>query len=543
MSDETKKSPYEVVIGLEVHAHLWTRTKMFCACPRPRQSNIEPNTLTCPVCLGMPGVLPVINEEALRAALEVALALNCTIPPVTHFDRKNYYYPDLPKNYQISQNYNPLGRDGWMDVEFGQAQVAWETGKQQSDSVVRLVDWQTKRVGIDNVHLEEDAGKSVHPKTAAGRKSGIDLNRAGTPLLEVVTKPDMRSVEELRAFVQDLRKMLRDLGTSECRMEEGQLRFEVSVSLRPAGQKELGTRVEVKNLNSVRSVLAAARYEAERQGALLDAGEPVARETRLWDELELVTRTMRSKELAHNYRYFPEPDLVPVEVTEEMLAAARAKLRDLPLARRKRFKEMLVRGGAPASPAKPWTPDSEATAEDRATLLAAEERDVGDYCEATVEAGADANAAFNWVMVELLRELNDRGISLQDGGAEAEAVLARLASPEFAQHTARLLEVLAAGVVNRASARKVFAEMMDGGRVDPDIIIREKGLEQIRDTGELEQAVARVIAENPKPVADYRAGKKQAFAFLVGQVMRVTKGKANPQLASQLLEQALAQEK
>ncbi|MCK4298496.1 MAG: Asp-tRNA(Asn)/Glu-tRNA(Gln) amidotransferase subunit GatB, partial [Planctomycetes bacterium] len=284
MSDE-EKSKYEVVIGLEVHAHLATRSKMFCSCPLTYGG--EPNTATCPVCAGMPGVLPVINQEAIRHALKTALALNCTIPSVTHFDRKNYYYPDLPKNYQISQNYNPLGRDGWMEIE---------------------VDGESKRIGIDNVHLEEDAGKSVHPETATGGTSGIDLNRAGTPLLEIVSKPDMRSVEDLEAFIQDLRELLCDLDVSECKMEEGQLRFEVSLSLRPQGQEELGTRVEVKNLNSVRSALATARYEVERQSDLLDAREPVAMETRLWDEERSVTRRMRTKEEAQDYRYFPEPD-------------------------------------------------------------------------------------------------------------------------------------------------------------------------------------------------------------------------------------------
>jgi aspartyl-tRNA(Asn)/glutamyl-tRNA(Gln) amidotransferase subunit B len=505
MSEETKKSPYEVVIGLEVHAHLWTRTKMFCGCPRPRRSNIEPNTLTCPVCLGMPGVLPVINEEAVRKALKVALALHCTIPPVTQFDRKNYYYPDLPKNYQISQNYNPLGRDGWREVA-----VASET----------------KRIGIDNVHLEEDAGKSVHPETASGGTSGIDLNRAGTPLLEVVTKPDMRSIEELEAFVQGLRQLLLYTRVSECRMEEGQLRFEVSVSLRPVGQEELGTRVEVKNLNSVRSVLAAARYEVSRQGDLLDAGDAVARETRLWDDAAGVTRTMRSKELAHDYRYFPEPDLVPVVISPALLEELRRELPELPLARRRRF---VSQYGLPAY--------------DAGVLTA--EQEVADYFEAMVTAGADAKAASNWVMVELLRELKQRGIDLRDldrgdPGTKRQEFLGYLKGSNVAPGTAKLLRLLGAGVVNRAGARKVFAEMMEGGRVDPDIIIRAKGLEQIRESGELEQAVARVIAENPKPVADYRAGRKQAFAYLVGQLMRVTKGKANPQLASQLLEQALA---
>ena len=520
---------YDVVIGLEVHAHLATRTKMFCACPRASRSNIEPNTLTCPVCLGMPGVLPVINEEAVRKALKVALALHCTIPPVTHFDRKNYYYPDLPKNYQISQNYNPLGRDGWMEIEFGRAQVDWEAGKQQSEPVVRLVDWQTKRVGIDNVHLEEDAGKSVHPESGSGGTSGIDLNRAGTPLLEVVTKPDMRSIEELEGFVQGLRQLLLYTRVSECKMEEGQLRFEVSVSLRPAGQEELGTRVEVKNLNSVRSVLAAARYEAERQGSLLDAGDAVARETRLWDDAAGVTRTMRSKELAHDYRYFPEPDLVPVVISPALLAELDGEVQEqLPERRRARIRELLTGAGMPIRTG-PFSPDSPVDARDVAYLLSGltEEPDTADYFESMVDAGAEAKQAANWILGEVFRELNARGVTMAD-------------FPVPPEQTVTLLGLINKKTITHGIARQVFARMIDAGGGDPEAIVRQRGLAQIKDTGELERAVARVIAENPKPVADYRAGKKQAFAYLVGQLMRVTKGKANPQLASQLLEQALA---
>jgi len=531
MSDQTRKSPYEVVIGLEVHAHLATRTKMFCACPRSSRSNIEPNTLTCPVCLGMPGVLPVINEEALRQALKVALALNCTVPSVTHFDRKNYYYPDLPKNYQISQNYNPLGREGSMEVEFGQAQVAWETGKQQPDLVgpmVQIVGWQTKRVGIDNVHLEEDAGKSVHPETAAGGTSGIDLNRAGTPLLEVVTKPDMHSIEELEAFVQGLRQLLKYLRVSECRMEEGQLRFEVSVSLRPVGQKELGTRVEVKNLNSVRSVLAAARYEVSRQSDLLEAGEAVARETRLWDEPAGVTRTMRSKELAHDYRYFPEPDLVPVVISPALLAELDGEVQEqLPERRRARIRELLTRAGMPIRTG-PFSPDSPIEAGDVAYLLSGltEEPDTADYFESMVNAGAEAKQAANWILGEVFRELNARGVTMAD-------------FPVPPEQTVKLLDLINRNIITHGIARQVFAGMIEAGGGDPEAIVRQQGLEQIRETSQLEQAVARVIADNPKPVADYRAGRTQAFAYLVGQVMRVTKGKANPQLLSQLLERAL----
>jgi len=486
MSDEAPKSKYEVVIGVEVHAHLWTKSKMFCSCPR--QYGGEPNTQTCPVCLGMPGVLPVINGEALRAALKAALAMNCAVPAVTTFDRKNYYYPDLPKNYQISQNYNPLGRDGWVEI---------------------ALDGETKKVGIDNVHLEEDAGKSVHPETAHGGTTGIDLNRAGTPLLEIVSKPDMRSVEELEAFIQGLRQILLYTRVSECRMEEGQLRFEMSLSLRPWGREELGDRVEVKNLNSVRSVLGAARCEIARQTDLLEAGEDVARETRLWDETHGLTRPMRSKELAHDYRYFPEPDLVPVEITGELLDELRAELPELPLARRRRF---VSEYGLPEYDAGVLTAQSE----------------LADYYEAVVSAGAEAKQVSNWVMGEILRELNDRGVTIGE-----------LAVPP--EQTAKLLALVERKTVSLSIAREVFAHMIDTGGGDPERIVQEKGLAQISDTSALESAVRQVIEQNPRPVEDYRSGKKQVVGFLVGQVMRATRGKANPQLVRQLLEKLLGE--
>jgi aspartyl-tRNA(Asn)/glutamyl-tRNA(Gln) amidotransferase subunit B len=442
----------------------------------------------------MPGVLPVINEEAFRSALKAALAMNCSIPPVTTFDRKNYYYPDLPKNYQISQNYTPLGRDGWLET---------------------ALDGETRKIGIDNVHLEEDAGKSVHPESATGGTSGIDLNRAGTPLLEIVSKPDMRSVEELEAFVQGLRELLRYIGVSECKMEEGQLRFEVSVSLRPVGQRELGVRVEVKNLNSVRSVLATARYETGRQSRLLDEGEPVAMETRLWDEAREVTRRMRTKEEAHDYRYFPEPDLVPVEIRQALLEELRAEIPELPLARRRRF---VSEYGLPEYDAGVLTAEPE----------------LARFFEDMVEAGADPKQASNWVMVEVLRELSDRGMSIAE-------------FPVPAEQTVKVLELINNNTITHGIAREVFAQMIAETEATtttpaPETIVQKRGLAQITDAAELERVVNEVIAANPRPVADFRAGKKQALGALVGQVMRATQGKANPQLARRLLEQRLAQE-
>ena len=533
MSDE-EKSKYEVVIGLEVHAHLATRSKMFCSCPLKYGG--EPNTATCPVCAGMPGVLPVINQEAVRYALKTAIALNCTIPPVTHFDRKNYYYPDLPKNYQISQNYTPLGRDGWMEVNVRRTERVWPTGSgvpgdYDTMGTRRLVDFESKHIGIDNVHLEEDAGKSVHPETATGGTTGIDLNRAGTPLLEIVSKPDMRSVEELEVFIQDLRKLLRYLGVSECKMEEGQLRFEVSISVRPHGQKELGVRVEVKNLNSVRSVLAACEYEVERQTNRLDAGNPVAMETRLWDELLTETRAMRSKELAHDYRYFPEPDLVPIEIPNALVQELRAEVEEqTPKARRRRFVELAEGAGWCQPEVRDSTLDSPIGPADAAFLLSelSEGPEALEYGQAMVVAGADPRVVRDWIANAVLRECKARGLTIAD-------------FPVAAEQSAKLLELISKGTITHGIAREVFAQMVEAGGGDPEQIVREKGLAQITDSAELERVVAEVIAENPKPVADFKAGKKQAVGALVGQVMRATKGKANPQLVRQLLEKHLAE--
>jgi len=479
---------YETVIGLEVHAHLDTASKMFCGCANAFGG--EPNSRVCPVCLGMPGVLPVINRTAFTYALRTALAMQCTVPDTTHFDRKNYYYPDLPKNYQISQTYTPLGRDGWIDIVVGDT---------------------TRRIGIDNVHLEEDAGKNVHADAAAPGEAPftlVDLNRAGVPLLEIVSKPDMRSVEEADAYMRTIRHLLLYLGVSACRMERGQLRFEASVSLRPVGREELGHRVEIKNLNSMKAVHDSLTYEIERQRRVLDAGETVDRETRLWDEARGASQRMRSKELAHDYRYFPEPDLVPVTITEAMLAGEQAQIPERPAERWRRF---VTDYGLPAYDAGVLTAD----------------RGVADYFEAVVRRVPDEpKRASNFVMGEVMRELNERDLAIADFPVPPEAV-------------GDLIELVRAGTVSISVAREKVFPLMVEERKRPKAVIEEQGLVQISDTGELDRIVAEVLAANPKAVEDFKTGKKAARGFLIGQVMRATRGQANPQLVGQVLAEKL----
>lgn len=492
------QTTYEVVIGLEAHAQLATRTKLFCGCST--RFGAPPNTQTCPVCTGQPGSLPVLNRAAFEHALKTALALNCRINRHTALDRKNYYYPDLPKNYQISQNYLNLGVDGFIDLE---------------------VDGSTRRVRIHNVHLEEDAGKLLHPedvaestlfelsaeeRAALAGMTLVDLNRAGTPLCEIVTQPDLRSVEEARVYMETLASMLLYLGVSDCKMQEGSLRFEASISLRPAGAAEYGNRVEIKNVNSMKAVVRALEYEAKRQADHLSHGERVARETRLWDDSAGRTAPMRSKEEAHDYRYFPEPDLVPVEVDEAWLERVRAAIPELAPARRRRFAEQL---GLP-----PY---------DAAVL--AEDRGIADYFEECVRLGAEPKAASNWVMGSVLRELKARGIAVGQLPAPPAALV-------------ELIRLVAEGAVAPNTAKEVFAEMAATGR-PPAEIVESRGLRQISDAQELEAVVLRVLREHPKAVADLRQGRRQAQGFLMGQVMRATGGKANPQAVTALIAKKL----
>ncbi len=491
---------YEIVIGLEAHAQLATRTKLFCGCST--RFGAPPNTQTCPVCTGHPGVLPVLNRAAVEHALKTALALNCQVSRQTALDRKNYYYPDLPKNYQISQNYNNLGVDGYVDIE---------------------VAGQTRRIRIHNVHLEEDAGKLLHPedvqqstlfdlseedRAALAGMTLVDLNRAGTPLCEIVTQPDMRSIEEARVYMETLASVLLYLGVSDCKMQEGSLRFEASISLRPFGAAEYGNRVEIKNVNSMKAVVHALEYEAKRQTDYLNRGERIARETRLWDDAGGRTAPMRSKEEAQDYRYFPEPDLVPVEVGEGWIEQVRAAIPEMAPARRRRFVEGL------------GLPDYDA-----GVLVA--DKALADYFEECVRLGAEPKAASNWVMGSVMRQLGDGGATVAD-----------LATRVPPRGLCELIAAVRDGTLAPNTAKEVFQGMAATGKA-PGAIIAERGLRQISDTAELEAVVLRILAENPKAVADLRQGRKQAQGFLMGQVMKATGGKANPKSVADLIGKML----
>ncbi len=481
---------FEPVIGLEIHCELSgtrqnpIRTKVFCSCPIVYDA--PPNTATCPVCLGLPGSLPVINEKAFEAALKVALALNCRINPLTKFDRKNYYYPDLPKGYQISQKYLPLGYDGWMEIE---------------------VNGKSKRVRIADVHLEEDTAKSIHGEEAGDPTASlIDFNRSGVPLCEIITYPDMNSLEELEAFMVSLRQLLLYLGVSECRMEQGQLRFEASVSLRPKGSEQLGTRVEIKNLNSFRAVLGAVEAEIRRQREILGSGGKVQQQTMLWNEALKITEPMRTKETAHDYRYFPEPDLVPVVVDEAWLNRLKASMPELPKQRLERFLQEYGLGDYEAR----W-------------LTALPE--IADYFETAVRVGNDAKAIANWMMSDLQGLLNEAGKGWDE-------------CPVSPEHLGEMVALIRDGTISVRIAKDLLKEMFATMK-SPREIVAEKGLVQISDESELQRIVAEVVAANPKAVQEFLEGNEKVVGFFVGQVMRATKGKANPQLTNQLVREML----
>jgi len=470
----------EPTIGLEAHTHLLTRSKVFCGCAN--KFGAPPNTLVCPVCMGLPGCLPVLNKEAVNLTIKAALALDCKIARFTKFDRKNYYYPDLPKNYQISQNYINLASDGTLVIE---------------------VDGRKKKVGIHNVHLEEDAGKLLHGEEPGANYSLVDLNRAGVPLLEIVSKPEMKSAAEVDAFMHILRDMLIYLDVSLCKMEEGALRFEASISLAAPGSKKLGDRVEVKNLNSMDAVVKTVEYEIKRQREILAAGREVERETRLWDEVRLKTTRMRTKELAHDYRYFPEPDLVPLVIDEKWLEEIRASLIELPQARKERF---IREYGLPEYNVK--------------VLVAS--REMADYFEEVVKAGAEPKAASNWIMVDVAAWLNAQKIELTEFKVSSRML-------------ARLIGLVAKGTITHTMAKEVFLEMAGTGK-EAEEVIKIRGLVQISDEAALGEIIDKVISENPEAVADYKSGKPQAMQFLIGKTMRATKGQANPQLVQSILK-------
>ena len=473
---------YEVVIGVEVHAQLRTKSKMFCGCSTA--FGRSPNSQTCPVCLGLPGSLPVINKAAVEMAVRAGLALNCTIGPQNRFARKNYFYPDLPKGYQISQYEAPVCEHGWIEI---------------------AVSGTTKRVRIRRAHLEEDAGKNLHG--ASSGRSLVDLNRAGTPLLEIVTEPDMRSADEAVAYLKNLRDVLMYLEVCDGNMEEGSFRCEPNLSLRSAGQQELGVKVELKNINSFKFVKDAIEYEIKRQTKVLTEGGSVKQETRLWNLDRGETAVMRSKEEAHDYRYFPDPDLVPLKLEREWVDAFRADLPELPAARTRRFLEEY------------GLPDYDA-----GVLTAA--RDVAEYFEASVKLFPQPKTVSNWVMGELTRELNNTGTVIG-------------ASPVSPERLATLLRMVEQGTVSLKVARDIFPEMYRTGKA-PEQIVQEKGLTQMSDDGALSQIIDEVLAGHPAQVAQFKQGKQQVLGFLVGQVMKGSGGKANPSKVNELLKQRLA---
>lgn len=472
---------FETVVGFEIHVELSTASKIFCGCSTAFGQ--PPNTQTCPVCLGLPGSLPVLNEKAVDLALRTAIALNCEVTRQTQFERKNYYYPDLPKNYQISQLRKNLGVDGFIDIP--------------------LPGGETKRIGIDNVHLEEDAGKNIHPEHPGADYSLVDLNRAGTSLLEIVTRPDLRTLEEAQAFMTSLKSLLEYIEVSDCNMHEGRLRFEANISVRPRGTEKLGTKVEVKNLNSMKVVLKCIEAETHRQiQAILD-GERIVQETRLWDEAAAETRAMRSKEEANDYRYFPEPDLVEVHIDDAWLDRVRGELPELPAARRQRF---IDQHGLPDY--------------DAGVLTA--QKPIADFYESALAAHNNPKAIGNWIMTETLRWLGE------DPDREITDY------PIAADQLAELVRLIDNGTISGSIAKKVYAAMMAGeGR--PEEIVKAKGLTQVSDASAIEPIVEEVIAKNPQSVADFQAGKERALGALVGQVMKASKGKANPQLVNELL--------
>jgi aspartyl-tRNA(Asn)/glutamyl-tRNA(Gln) amidotransferase subunit B len=476
---------YEPVIGLEVHVQLLTQSKIFCGCST--RFGDAPNSNVCPVCLGLPGTLPVLNKRAVELGIRGSLALNCTVHDHSRFARKNYFYPDLPKGYQISQFELPLATGGWVEIEH---------------------DGKTKRIGITRLHLEEDAGKSLHDGFPhSGEKTYVDFNRCGTPLSEIVSEPDMRSPDEAYAYLTTLRQILLYAGVSDCNMEEGSMRCDANVSVRLRGSQEFGTKVEVKNLNSFRYVAKAIEFEIERHIGILESGGRISQETRLWNQPAGRTDSMRSKEKAHDYRYFPEPDLLPVHVSEAWRAEMRSSLPELPAGKRARF--------VSAFGITPY--DAE---------VLTDTQDLANYYEFVVKAGAPGKTAANWMQTELLRRLNDSGKEIS-------------ASPVTPASFAELLALLESGKITGAIGKKVFATMFDTGRTAADIVAAE-GLGAQVSSDAIEQASREIIAKNPDNVAKFKAGNEGVFKFFVGQVMKATKGQANPQAINDTLRRLLS---
>ncbi len=476
---------YEPVIGLEVHVQLLTRTKIFCGCST--RFGDPPNTNVCSVCLGLPGTLPVLNKRAVEMAMRAALALNCTVHDHSRFARKNYFYPDLPKGYQISQYELPLATGGWLEIEVSGAK---------------------KRIGITRLHLEEDAAKNLHEGfSQSATRAYIDYNRCGTPLSEIVSEPDMRTPEEAYAYLTALRQIMLYSGVSDCNMEEGSLRCDANVSVRLRGSEEFGTKVEVKNLNSFRFLQKALEYEIERHIGVLESGGRLVQETRLWNQAEGRTVSMRSKEKAHDYRYFPEPDLLPVHISSAWREEVHRSLPELPEAKRARF--VTAYGITPY--------DAEVLTNTQA---------LADYFEAVVKAGAPGKAAANWMQTELLRGLKDSGKEIG-------------ASPVSPAALAELVKLVESAKITGAVGKKVFATMFESGRTASEIVAAEGLGAQVSDAA-IEQAAREVIAKNPDNVAKFKAGNEGVFKFFVGQVMKATRGQANPQAVSDSLHKLLS---
>jgi aspartyl-tRNA(Asn)/glutamyl-tRNA(Gln) amidotransferase subunit B len=469
---------YELVAGIETHVQLKTRTKLFCGCEV--RFGAPPNTQVCPVCLGHPGSLPVLNRHAFELGLRAALALNGEIPPLTKFDRKNYFYPDLPKNYQISQYDMPFSRNGWVEIEGG------------------------RRIGITRAHLEEDAGKLIHEEQ--GARTFIDLNRTGTPLCEIVTEPDFRSSDEVYQYMTALKSILQAAGVSGCDMEKGELRCDVNLSVRPRGRREFGTKTEIKNLNSFKFAKQAIEYEFQRQVRVLEAGERVVQETRLWDVERGQTRTMRTKEEAHDYRYFPEPDLPPLKVPAEWVERVRAQLPELPAARRARFQK-------------------EYGLSDYDAKILSGDAAVAAFFETAAKASGKAKPVANWLANDLNRILHERKLGMADVKTGPQALV-------------DLIGLVESGALTGASAKEVFIEMVASGTA-PAAVVQARGLGKVSDTGALEEAAKAALEANPKAVADYRAGKEVALKSLLGFMMKQSKGRADAKLAEEVLRRLL----
>ncbi|CAM3323680.1 Asp-tRNA(Asn)/Glu-tRNA(Gln) amidotransferase subunit GatB [Paenibacillus lupini] len=478
MSEATQ---YETVVGLEVHVELHTNSKIFCGCSTA--FGAPANTHTCPVCLGHPGVLPVLNKQAVEYAMKAAMALNCEIADISKFDRKNYFYPDSPKAYQISQFDQPIGENGWIDIE---------------------VNGETKRIGITRLHLEEDAGKLTH--VDGGFASLVDFNRVGTPLVEIVSEPDIRTPEEAKAYLEKLKAIMLYCDVSDVKMEEGSLRCDANISLRPYGQEKLGTRAELKNMNSFRGVQRGLEYEQIRQAEILNDGGVVVQETRRWDDAQGKTFSMRGKEESHDYRYFPDPDLVRLNISQEWKDRVRASIPELPDARKARYTSEF---GLPSYDAEVITSSKK----------------LADFFEESLSYTKDAKAVSNWIMGDLLGYLNANSLELSEVKITGQGL-------------GEMIGLLEKGTISSKIAKTVFKSMLETGKL-PQQIVEEQGLVQISDEGALVAVVDQIIQANPQSVEDFKAGKDKAIGFLVGQIMKETKGKANPALVNKLLLERL----